>query len=165
MYDAKPIAVLDFEASGLHDDSYPIEVAWGFASTLEIEHHLIMPAPDWEYWDWMAQEIHGISRAKLFSEGKGGPFICARMLKELAGHDVYADGVEYDQMWMDTLFEAAGLKGQAPVLQHFQMLVSYKGEGVAAEAAEIAARTHPRTHRAGDDVAHMLRVLSLVDAL
>ena len=158
------IAVLDFEASGLDDASYPIEVAWGLFSTYEIESHLIMPAPDWEYWDPIAQDIHGLSRSELFRSGKGGPWICRRMIQALAGYQVFSDAAEQDQFWLDVLFEAAGFQGKAPVLQHFQSLAGRKGPQAAFEAEEIAARTHPRTHRAAADVAHLLRVLSLVES-
>lgn len=37
---------LDFEASSLSDQSYPVEVAWVFQDG-RTESHLINPAPEW----------------------------------------------------------------------------------------------------------------------
>ena len=41
---------LDFEASSLSKDSYPIEVGWA-GEDGSTEAHLIRPAPDWTDWD------------------------------------------------------------------------------------------------------------------
>jgi hypothetical protein len=42
---------LDFEASSLAKDSYPIEVGWVFEGGTGAESWLIRPAPDWTDWD------------------------------------------------------------------------------------------------------------------
>jgi hypothetical protein len=61
MPDLSKIAFLDFEASSLGKQGYPIEVAWVFANGEE-ESHLIRPAEAWTDWDVKAGRIHGISR-------------------------------------------------------------------------------------------------------
>ena len=50
------IVFLDFEASSLSDDSYPIEVGWVFEDG-RTEAHLIRPAPAWTDWDPAAEAI------------------------------------------------------------------------------------------------------------
>jgi len=61
----KPLFI-DFEASGLHRDSYPIEVGWATAED-QVECHLIRPTSDWLETPWTAkaQQIHGIELERL----------------------------------------------------------------------------------------------------
>ena len=54
------LAFLDFEASSLAKDSYPIEVAWVFEDWAS-EAHLIRPAARWTDWDTGAERMHGFS--------------------------------------------------------------------------------------------------------
>ena len=61
MPDLTKIAFLDFEASSLGKQGYPIEVAW-VLSNGEEESHLIRPDPTWTDWDLKAEAIHGIAR-------------------------------------------------------------------------------------------------------
>ncbi len=63
------IAFLDFEASGLGPDSYPIEVAWGFFGIETTFSYLIRPAEHWTDWDPVAEDLHELSRATLFEAG------------------------------------------------------------------------------------------------
>lgn len=74
-----PLVVMDFEASALTLDSYPIEVGVAIATTpsssIETWSSLIAPAPDWDlasHWDPDAERIHGISRWDLGRERNGG---------------------------------------------------------------------------------------------
>ena len=99
---------LDFEASSLGDDSYPIEVGWVFEDGRE-ESHLIRPAPDWTDWDDGAQAIHGIARTKLVAEGEPHDAVARRVLDELGPHTVYVSAPSWDGKWLSTLFRAAGL--------------------------------------------------------
>lgn len=59
---------LDFEASSLSKQSYPIEVAWVFEDGRH-RSHLIRPTPEWTDWSHEAEQIHGISRSLLLTEG------------------------------------------------------------------------------------------------
>ncbi len=97
---------IDLEASGLHPDSYPIEVAWNNRKG-EIESHLIIPADDWVHWDFNAQQMHGISRSMLFDEGKPISWIAARMSELFGREKVYSDASSFDAAWVDMLYEEA----------------------------------------------------------
>lgn len=61
--------MIDFQASSLSPDSYPIEVAWSDASGA-VESHYIAPSPGWTDWDLGSEDIHWISREILFELGK-----------------------------------------------------------------------------------------------
>lgn len=57
------ILIIDIEASGLDNDSFPIEFAIG--NSEEIKSWLIKPLASWNHWNINAEKIHGISRGKL----------------------------------------------------------------------------------------------------
>src|SRR5262245_10381901 len=91
---------LDFEASSLSVNSYPIEVAWSLEDG-SIEQHLISPAAfeGWTDWDPKAEQVHGISREELLTNGESPKSVCGRMNSELFGETVYSDAALYDGMW------------------------------------------------------------------
>lgn len=99
---------LDFEASSLADDSYPIEIGWVF-ETGEGESHLIAPADDWLDWSAEAAAIHGLSRAVLDREGTAFDIVARRMVAALSGHDLYASAPSWDGKWLSVLLRRAGL--------------------------------------------------------
>jgi hypothetical protein len=103
---------LDFEASSLSEQSYPIEIGWVFADGRS-ESHLIRPAPRWDDWDAAAEAVHGISRAELLAGGEPHDAVARRMVEALAGHDLYASAPSWDGKWMSALLRAAGLPRHA----------------------------------------------------
>ena len=62
------IVFLDFEASSLSDESYPIEIGWA-GEDGSTEQHLIRPAPGWTDWSATAEAVHRIERDQLLAEG------------------------------------------------------------------------------------------------
>jgi hypothetical protein len=105
-------AFLDFEASSLGKNGYPIEVAWVFEDGTS-ETHLIRPAPQWSDWDEQAEAVHGITRATLAAEGEPHDMVAKRMLQALSGHALYASAPSWDGKWLSTLLRAAGLPRHA----------------------------------------------------
>jgi hypothetical protein len=103
---------LDFEASSLRKNGFPIEVAWVFEDGTG-EGHLIRPAPGWSDWDPKAEAIHHITREKLASEGEPHDAVAHRMVEQLAGHDLYASAPSWDGKWLSALLRAAGLPRHA----------------------------------------------------
>jgi len=103
---------LDFEASSLAKDSYPIEVAWVF-ETGATETHLIRPALDWQDWDAAAETIHGIPRTQLESDGENHAIVAHRLLDVLYGHRVFASSPSWDGKWLSILLRAGGLPRHA----------------------------------------------------
>jgi hypothetical protein len=111
---------LDFEASSLGKQGYPIEVAWAFASGEE-ESHLIRPAASWTDWDTKAGRIHGISREQLKSEGTPLDDVAQRMVSVLTGRALYATAPSWDGKWLSKLLRAAGLPRHALRLEDTEM--------------------------------------------
>ena len=70
--------ILDFEASGFGRDSYPIEVGYSLASG-ERFCALILPHETWQYWDFRAEAVHGISRGLLQARGSDVRQICREL--------------------------------------------------------------------------------------
>jgi len=102
------LVFLDFEASSLSKQSYPVEVAWIFEDGAS-ESHLIRPAPNWTEWDPKAAAIHGISRDELERAGTPHEEVAHRMVTVLDGHDLLASAPSWDGKWLSVLLRAAGL--------------------------------------------------------
>ncbi len=98
---------LDFEASSLAKDSYPIELAWVFEDGRE-ESHLIRPAAEWSDWDPRAERIHRISRETLQADGEPLDDVARRLVESLTGHDLFASAPSWDGKWLSLLLRSAG---------------------------------------------------------
>lgn len=105
-------AFLDFEASSLADESYPIEVGWAWEDG-RTETHLIRPAPDWTDWDPAAERIHGISRDMLSTEGEPHDVVAHRVLEALGEDQAFASAPSWDGKWLSVLLRSAGLPRHA----------------------------------------------------
>lgn len=103
---------LDFEASSLGDDSYPIEVGWACEDGAG-EAHLIRPAPQWTDWDPSAEATHGLARATLEADGEPHDAVARRALEALTPHQVFVTAPSWDGKWMSVLLRAAGLPRHA----------------------------------------------------
>ncbi|HEV7277376.1 MAG TPA: transcriptional regulator [Devosiaceae bacterium] len=97
---------LDFEASSLHKDSYPIEVGWVLEDGTG-EAHLIRPAPDWTDWDLEAEALHGLSRSRLQRHGVPHEVVCARLIELFRDNVVHASAPSWDGHWLSMLLRAA----------------------------------------------------------
>jgi hypothetical protein len=170
---------LDFEASSLSKNSYPVEVAWAFEDGAS-EAWLIRPAPGWTEWDARAEAIHGISRAMLDREGEAHDRVAARMVDALSGHDLLASAPSWDGKWLSALLRAAGLPRHALRLRdsddaHLETAMALlqgavepaQIEGVASSlvaSAEIRAAGEQPAHRAlADAQEERLRWLKVRD--
>ena len=63
----RPSFFIDFEASGIAPDSYPIEVA--VVSNETVYSSLIKPVRYWTHWSFDAQDMHGLTQDHLLQEG------------------------------------------------------------------------------------------------
>lgn len=158
-------AFLDFEASSLSDESYPIEVGWVFEDGAA-ETWLIRPAAAWTDWDAGAEAIHHISRGQLEAEGAAHDEVARRILETLGAHDVYVSAPSWDGKWLSVLLRAAGLPRHAMRLKDSEeafrqaaaeILEPVVGQDVleaqTAQAVDTARRliSKPPAHRALPD--------------
>lgn len=153
---------LDFEASGLGKDSYPIEVAWSLPSE-KIECHLIRPAREWikeAAWDSAAEQLHGITLPSLEHKGQDPVWLCERMNVQLADQLVYCDGLPYDLFWLRRLFE---VPDRTPAFT-LASLQEYCFElGLGPQQYEILSdqarrRAGGKSHRADVDVRYLIEL-------
>lgn len=98
---------LDFEASSLNRDCYPVEVGWVFEDGRG-EGHLIRPAPGWVDWDPAAAAMHGLTREKLLADGEPVAGVAARLVAQLRGHELFASAPSWDGHWLSLLLRAGG---------------------------------------------------------
>lgn len=94
---------IDVEASGLSDESYPIEI--GFTTEKETFSYLIKPDLSWTYWDNIAEsDYHNISRDELFIKGFETLDIISILNEKLKGMILYSDSINFDSFWINKLF-------------------------------------------------------------
>ena len=139
----KPTRIIDFEASGIAPDSYPIEVAVVFPGG---EYQaLIRPASYWDLWSFDAQDMHGLSRVQLILEGTPPLAVAKEMNQRFDGKTLCSDNPA-DCFWLDVLYEAAGIEASLEV----KPLETFIGREPATTA--LALRPAFLDHRALGDV-------------
>jgi hypothetical protein len=97
----------DFEASGLHPESYPIEIGI-IHGDIKYQKY-IKPVYHWDYWNNDAQAIHNITRETLFKEGFDIINVANELNEMFSGQTLWSDANE-DRFWMDVLFQEAGIE-------------------------------------------------------
>lgn len=147
------LVFLDFEASSLSKQSYPIKVAWVFEDGRS-EEYLIRPAPAWTDWDPAAEAIHHIRRATLLAEGTGHELVARLMVDSLTGHDLLASAPSWDGKWLSALLRAAGLPRHSLRLRDSDdahrecaeaiLSATVPSERLAETVAGLLAQTDPR---------------------
>lgn len=104
----RPI-IIDVEASGFGQSSYPIEI--GLAWNKKKRYcSLITPRDGWTHWDENAEEVHNISRDVLIRHGKDVDRVACDLNDALGEAIVYSDGWVVDNPWINKLFRAAGIQ-------------------------------------------------------
>lgn len=139
----KPTYFIDFEASGIAPDSYPIEVAVVFPGG-EYQS-LIQPARYWDHWSYDAQDMHQITREQLILEGTPALEVATAMNHLFDGKILCSDNPA-DCFWLEVLYEAAGIEATFEV----KPLETFIGREPAATA--LALRPAFLDHRALGDV-------------
>lgn len=96
---------LDFEASSLHPESYPIEVGV-YGGPEDSYESLIVPVHYWTHWNADSQDIHKIERETLFEQGRTVEEVTRSLNERFAGKILWADA-DTDGFWMQVLYEAS----------------------------------------------------------
>ena len=160
---------IDFEASSLAVNSYPIEIAWGGLNH-RLEEYLISPESVlyWNDWSPIAEKIHGIQRELLLQNGSEPRFVAQRINEALTSMDVYSDNPDFDAMWMKALFDAVNMPYPKINLLHFDSLLINIvcpdiGRRIEFLPKLIEFKKQARAqiryqHRAGYDVQYLKRV-------
>lgn len=148
----KDAGIIDIEASGLHFDSYPIEVAVRLRGVCK--SWLIKPEPEWQYWCSTAESIHGISREQLFRDGLPATKVVKELNAFLAESDtiLYSDAHRWDNDWVDTLYYAVKTEKPFYVDSIYDVIGKDKAEEFDNCFTQLAQSGKYRHHRAAGDV-------------
>lgn len=148
---------LDFEASSLDQDSWPIE--WGISwidksGIIKSEGGLIAPHASWAQsaWSEKSESVHGITRAMLDEDGESVD-IAAERLCAIATSVLISDAPPFDGHWLKRLLDAAGLP-MLPIASMHQVFKDNLGPKGQDTAYEYLRKTHV-PHRAKEDSAIM----------
>lgn len=151
------MVIIDIEASGLGDESYPIEVAWGHRNNPTLyDSFLICPPDDWTHWDGYAESsIHRISREVLLKDGVCVEDAVARLDSQLEGAVVYSDYVPADRPWIVKLYNHLGREPTFQVRSVYSLIPPDK-------VADYIRRydSTQTEHRALADVRKIIRTLN-----
>lgn len=159
----KNLNLIDVEASGLHFDAYPIEIA--ILANGAIHSWLIKPEPAWTYWSADAEAMHGISRDLLLREGLPPALVAEninRILQDSTGI-VYSDAAQWDEDWVNTLFAVANAARQFHILPIQDLLDEPQTFTFQKAMKELGATGANRRHRAAWDVALICQAYLAVD--
>ena len=148
------IAFLDFEASGLDAEGWPIEVGlcW-IDGNLDIQtfDSLIRPVPEWpeHAWSPASAAVHGIPRRDL-DDAPDATTVIQNLLHALDGRIALSDAPEFDQVWLDTLFAASDFT-DAFRLRDFDGVTMAAFPSRALDALYEYLHRKKAPHRAGPD--------------
>jgi len=155
---------LDFEASSLASNSYPIEVAWSDGDG-RLEAHLIDPSSvsAWTDWSDESQAVHGIRRDTLVAEGRDPGWVCDRLSAEAGGQKLYSDAAPFDRAWLVELFRGAGRSRPSIRVASIQALpeLARLDDATLARLQHQARLLAGGQHRAGKDVMYLLHLYRL----
>jgi hypothetical protein len=165
--------IVDIEASGL--DGYPIEIAWGAIDDGIIGSFLIRPIEAWRSAPWVAEAIHGITKAELAANGVPPREVAEAFKASVEYRAIYSDAPTFDGRWLQMLGEAAGI--QLPPVRHIDQArdlildvsrpqgfidrieFDLRASTLKKQAKAYADETSPATHRAGPDVLNLMAEL------
>jgi hypothetical protein len=164
------IAVLDFEACGLNDGTWPIEAGWIRWGDLAPRSILIRPHTSFgrDLWSMASQKIHGIDLATLDRDGVDIQTVYTALADELGACCVVSDNPTADSAWLDQLCRGCGKP--AP------FVIADLGEAIFRIAERFGVRPHVAVesfrkaalhsgqppHRAGPDAARLMGMLHAV---
>lgn len=151
--DDLPVLFLDFEASSLSAESWPVEIglAWIAGGCVEVRSSLIAPRRSWSMQHWCAgaERCHGIA-ADALAGGRPADLVAADT-DALAGFHIVSDNPRWDQVWLDRL-----RAGRTPLTVHpLRQAVAGRLAPRAADAFAMALLRSRAPHRAGADAARL----------
>lgn len=160
--------IIDFEASGLGKNSYPIEVAWGDGRH-PATSFLLNPERmnNWTDWDPRSMEFHRIPRDELIRKGEDPKRVAEKMVKELAGKTLYSDEPRYDNMWKDRLLKDCGYDPELIQIKNLKYFLDRMVKATSPKMKftdlleEFSAKTEI-PHRAGPDVSWLFEFVNFV---
>ena len=142
--------IIDIEASGFGDESYPIEIGLVLNNGIKF-CSLILPAKGWAHWSKDAEKVHQISREMLKKCGKPVTEVALTLNNILEGLTLYSDGWVVDKPWLIRLFTAASMEMKFSI-SPLEMILSEDQMNVWHETKNKIIIQHKiQRHRASND--------------
>lgn len=152
-------AALDFEASSLSADSWPIEVGLSWLADDEVVtwSSLIQPSDEWPLSDWSraSEQVQGIS-FKALLDAPAPHFVAAELSARLADRTLVSDAPEFDGRWFGRLMKAANISLPGPILD-FDHVNFHHFRGSALDQLYERFERLAAPHRAGPDSARLAK--------
>lgn len=151
------LAFIDFEASGLDQDSYPISVGISMLHRPETYYSVIRPAAGWTYWSEVSEGIHGLSRSHIEQVGRPATVVADEIMAFIGDAHLMSDNPWHESMWLETLL-AVDRKHRPRAFKDLNALLIRLSAGNnidLGDAIRSNKARHPHTHNAGDDARGM----------
>lgn len=151
---------IDFEASSLTPESWPIEIGLSWIDGQGSVHSwssLIRPHPTWPQADWSlaSAAVHGISLAELEAAPTAVEVARAALVIK-AGRHLVSDAPEFEIRWIDRLFGLVGLQGKIACHDYDAVTAHLLTDRQIDDAYERLHRLKS-PHRAGPDSLRLVR--------
>lgn len=150
-------AILDFEASSLSQESWPIEVglSWIANGHVQTWSSLIRPDPAWDLDDWSPQsaEVHGIPLTEL-EDAPSAAEVAEVFLDVVGRRRLASDAPEFEVRWLSRLLRATG-RVETPSIEDFDAVSFAVFSGYALDILYETVERRPAPHRAGPDTARL----------
>jgi hypothetical protein len=93
--------ILDFEASSLAAESYPISA--GLLVNGKVHYWIIKPKPTWVDWSLPSQAVHGFRRSHLVDHGTDAELVFREIIDLIGNENVYSDNPHWESFWLGIL--------------------------------------------------------------
>lgn len=160
---------VDVEASGLHENCYPIEVALVDTSSDFERSWLVRPVEAWAQtgeWEAQAEAVHRISRDELMRDGVAPAAVVAEILECVGARRIVSDCPSADGRWLRQLALAVGDKLDVVIddIEEVARRITW-ARGInhstsLVEAQRYAQAQFPKVHRALPDARHNAAVIA-----
>jgi hypothetical protein len=152
-------AALDFEASSLTPQSWPIEIglSWLDSGDVQTWSSLVRPAADWSFSEWSTQSaaVHGIAFEELL-DAPTVSTVVYNLLSLLEGKTPVSDAPEFDALWLSRLLRANG-HITVPKIEDYHHISFAQFSGFALDMLYESLERHSAPHRAGPDSARLIK--------
>ena len=151
-------AVMDIEASGFGQSSYPIEIGFVLPDG-ETYCSLIRPAPGWTHWDAEAERLHRITLETARKHGRDAREVAEVLNERLRGLTLYCDGWAHDYVWLNVLFEAAEMTPSFRLDNLRGLLTEREAAHWEVVKKQVTTEMRLQRHRASSDAKILQRTL------
>lgn len=156
-----PFVFLDFEASSLAQDSWPIELGMAWVDgqgALVSCGCLIKPDPLWPETAWWSTSaaIHGIARDALDRDGKTTKEAADLFLTHIQGRIAVSDNPGFEARWLQRLLDSAGTQPSEVVrIADMDAVFARTLQAAGLDTAWEYFERHRTPHRAEADARRM----------